>query len=347
MNFQSLPLPPPRLYSGTDSLLEPVQNCGCNCLAACRCTCSCRDHCACTVPCEGDCATHVSRNLVVSLDGAFHKLGVQNTNVLELHNRVLVDPVQRQLTYYKCGIGTYVPSKRRSLRHCLQRLVNKVDVVFGWNFGKIIIEAYRWLCEQYHPGDRIFLFGFSRGAYQVRTLATMVEKVRQTKVCDSESIRFRFELPAFVLRFPLADTLGAAVNFKTTFSQSVKIHFIGAWDTGVSSVGLAHSRRHHPLPSACIFRHALAIDECRVRFLPAVSTGALYGPPPKVAQIGANDQRESASTETKISIIPKLPSLKGIPEMFRKPGRASETSGATIETGNIKEVWFAGKHAQV
>jgi uncharacterized protein (DUF2235 family) len=74
-----------------------------------------------------------------------------------------------------------------------------VPHVFHRNFEKVIKAAYRWLCVEYQDGDRIFAFGerlliinvmhmelstqrntwlgFSRGAYQVRALAGMIEKV--------------------------------------------------------------------------------------------------------------------------------------------------------------------------
>ena len=68
------------------------------------------------------------------------------------------------------------------------------------NFEKLVIGAYRWLSENYLPGDRIFLFGqyqfiqlwlytysvfsgFSRGAYQVRVLSAMIATVSTSCVC--------------------------------------------------------------------------------------------------------------------------------------------------------------------
>lgn len=92
-------------------------------------------------------------------------------------------------------------------------------------------------------------------------------------------------------------TLTPAESFKQTFSRKdVKVHFIGAWDT-VSSIGVV---RDKSLPgtdavekTCCYFRHALALDERRVKFLPeyshggatfaepTVDQGASYMPPPR------------------------------------------------------------------
>ncbi|KAJ8690155.1 hypothetical protein PTI98_011613 [Pleurotus ostreatus] len=44
-------------------------------------------------------------------------------------------------------------------------------------FDRNVFKAYEWLSENYKEGDRIYLFGFSRGAYQVRVLAGMIERV--------------------------------------------------------------------------------------------------------------------------------------------------------------------------
>ncbi|KAL4258887.1 hypothetical protein AB1N83_013857, partial [Pleurotus pulmonarius] len=45
------------------------------------------------------------------------------------------------------------------------------------SFERNLLLAYKWLAENYNPGDRIFLFGFSRGAYQVRVIAGMIERI--------------------------------------------------------------------------------------------------------------------------------------------------------------------------
>ncbi|MGV8783609.1 phospholipase effector Tle1 domain-containing protein, partial [Pseudomonas aeruginosa] len=47
-------------------------------------------------------------------------------------------------------------------------------LAFGWGLKRNVEGAYRFLAEHYRPGDQIFLFGFSRGAYAVRVLAAML-----------------------------------------------------------------------------------------------------------------------------------------------------------------------------
>ena len=47
---------------------------------------------------------------------------------------------------------------------------------FGRGLGRNITEAYKWLIEEYAPGDDVFIFGFSRGAYTARSLAGLIAK---------------------------------------------------------------------------------------------------------------------------------------------------------------------------
>ncbi|KAJ7457894.1 hypothetical protein FB451DRAFT_1047155 [Mycena latifolia] len=145
-----------------DQLEKPARKCGCACdiNCNCKCTCACRDHCVCKSPCDGQCGTRVSRNLVISIDGTSNQFGIHNTNVVELHSRVLADASADQSKYYNSGIGTYVPPEAKaSLKYWRQKIDNGLDLAFALNFKDIILKAYRWLSETYRPGDKIFFFG--------------------------------------------------------------------------------------------------------------------------------------------------------------------------------------------
>ncbi|KAJ7107085.1 hypothetical protein C8R44DRAFT_324052 [Mycena epipterygia] len=299
-----------------DQPKRPSKICGCACRIDCNCKCTCshRDHCVCArAPCEGKCGDRVSRNLVISIDGTSNQFGIHNTNVVKLHSRVLSGESAHQSKYYNCGIGTYVPPQMKaSLKYWGQQTENALDLAFALNFKDIILKAYKWLCQTYKPGDKIFFFGFSRGAYQVRTLAGMIETVGLIDPGNEELIPFAYEI--YLERHKGVETPHAAAaqiaeNFKNTFSRrDVNIHFLGAWDT-VSSVGVFRGK---PLPLTlsaqhiCIFRHALALDERRVKFLPEYVNG------------GA-----SLSPEAKV--------------------KTSSSQGPA----NVKEVWFAGTHSDI
>ncbi|KAL0059017.1 hypothetical protein AAF712_014255, partial [Marasmius tenuissimus] len=238
--------------------------------------------------CDGHSQEQVTtrlRNLVVCIDGTSKKFGEKNSNVVELYSRLVKD--DSQLTYYNSGIGTYPQPSLASLSFYTRGAANIFDMAFARWLKKRIMEAYRWLSENYRKGDRIFLFGFSRGAYQVRVLSAMIEKIGLIHRGNDYQIPFAYELYSKCT----GDTqTELASRFKKTFSRDVKVHFVGTWDT-VSSVGLISSG---PLPSTttgmkhvCLFRHALALDEWRVKFTPEYADGQIgAGSPYPEAQHG-------------------------------------------------------------
>ncbi|EDR08351.1 uncharacterized protein LACBIDRAFT_294115 [Laccaria bicolor S238N-H82] len=153
--------------------------------------------------------------------------------------------------------------------------------IWSRHFEKIIMGAYRWLADNYKEGDRIFLFGFSRGAYQVRALAGMIHTVGLIHKGNEEQIPFAYELyanhtPLTAATATVPPPINLPQRFKTTFSRdNVHVHFVGVWDT-VSSVGIVRGKSLPLTNSAehiCFFRHALALDERRVKFLPEYVNG--------------------------------------------------------------------------
>ncbi|KAK0473609.1 hypothetical protein IW261DRAFT_1503750, partial [Armillaria novae-zelandiae] len=155
--------------------------CRCPC-PSCNCRCPCRDHCICLSKqddnhtCNNECGSYkVYRNLVVCLDGTSSKqFGRRNTNIVELHNRILKDdPDVSQLAFDISDLETYVPPRFSAAHWPVQYLNNP----FSSSFERLVEAAYIWISDHYQPEDRLFLFGLSRGAYQVRALAAMIEKL--------------------------------------------------------------------------------------------------------------------------------------------------------------------------
>ncbi|KZP16495.1 hypothetical protein FIBSPDRAFT_748573 [Athelia psychrophila] len=259
-----------------------------------------------------DSAVPPGRNLVICIDGTSNKCGTVNTNVLELYSQILKDEHDDQLTYYDSGIGTYATPTWKSLSHLMRVIHHKIDLVIAWNLEKVIIGAYQWLSNHYRTGDKIFLFGFSRGAFQVRALAGMIKTVGLLLPGNDSQIPFAYE--HYVnYDVPGPDQAGKvkpiAPKFKEMLSRKdVRVHFIGVWDT-VSSVGLVRPKNMFPhivdcCDHVCYFRHALALDERRVKFLP------------EYVHEGSSHKPEE--------------------QPFHGQARC---------TANIKEVWFAGTHS--
>ncbi|CAE6530347.1 unnamed protein product [Rhizoctonia solani] len=188
------------------------------------------------------------RKLIVCIDGTSNQFSDKNTNVIEMYHYIKKD--DSQLTYYNSGIGTYAKPSWRSYTYLKQTLSNTIDLAIAWNLEKVIIGAYRWLADTYQPDDQIFLFGFSRGAYQVRALAAMIESVGLIYAGNQEQIPFAWEL--YASHQSNDDYYKSKIStFKKTFSRNsaIDIHFLG----------VCHITN---------FRHALALDERRVKFLP-------------------------------------------------------------------------------
>ncbi|HZD53650.1 MAG TPA: DUF2235 domain-containing protein, partial [Woeseiaceae bacterium] len=111
------------------------------------------------------------RNLVVCCDGTWNTAEQRHdgvpvpTNVVRLYNALAEKNEQgvRQLRYYHPGVGTEPGWWDRTMGGAT-----------GKGLDQNIMSAYHWLCRNYQSRDRIFLFGFSRGAYTVRSLAGMI-----------------------------------------------------------------------------------------------------------------------------------------------------------------------------
>jgi uncharacterized protein (DUF2235 family) len=110
------------------------------------------------------------KNIVICADGTGNTtVKGRGTNVFKLYEAVdsnghLFDPEKvEQVAIYHDGVGT------ESLRW-----LRMFSGAFGWGLSRNVKQLYGELSRVYDRGDRIFLFGFSRGAFTVRTLAGLV-----------------------------------------------------------------------------------------------------------------------------------------------------------------------------
>jgi uncharacterized protein (DUF2235 family) len=116
------------------------------------------------------------RQLILGCDGTNNTLtgNIHDTNVLKLISQ-LVPADDRQILYYDPGVGS--PDQVPPLGF-LNELTRRKERIAGMAKGKgiyeNIAEAYLFLAENYQPGDQIYIFGFSRGAFTARCVAGMV-----------------------------------------------------------------------------------------------------------------------------------------------------------------------------
>lgn len=145
------------------------------------------------------------------------------------------------------------------------RLVTIFDGAFGNGISLRIRDAYRFIAERYSKGDKISLFGFSRGAYAARSLAGFIEHVglpNSGRILPESAISELYE----------SYKKGAKYNgaFSAILSGDVEIEFLGLWDT-VASLGFGNlANDFHKTSSSSVkfVRHALALDEKRQHFQP-------------------------------------------------------------------------------
>lgn len=196
----------------------------------------------------------------------------QPTNVLKVARAVL--PRSRngieQVLYYHEGVGTE------------GGLDTFTGGAFGGGMSQNVRALYRFLVYNFEPGDQLFFFGFSRGAFTVRTLAGFMHRVGMLKKDDEYYTREIYEL--YAKRTPLdsPEWKHAFRNIRDA-QPCPPIRFIGVWDTvgalgAPGIVGQVLNRdkyKYHDIGLNSNIEnayHALAIDEQRKPFAPDLWT---------------------------------------------------------------------------
>lgn len=118
----------------------------------------------------------MGRNLVICLDGTGAQPRAKgDSNVIKVFGMLdLTDPT-KQIAYYDPGVGTFSSSASWGP---LARWFSRIGgLAFGNGLRQNLGEVYTWLMREWNPGDRIFIFGFSRGAYTARALSGMLRTI--------------------------------------------------------------------------------------------------------------------------------------------------------------------------
>ncbi|EJU01021.1 hypothetical protein DACRYDRAFT_108354 [Dacryopinax primogenitus] len=242
------------------------------------------------------------RKLVLCFDGTGDLFDTTNTNIVKLVSFLKKDDYRNQMVYYQTGVGTAVKAGLFS------GLAKMAAYGVGWDIKYHIMGGYTFLMQNWVPGDRIYLFGFSRGAYTARALAGMLHKVGLLPRGNDEQVPFAYSM------YMRTDKAGweASTSFKGTFSNTVSIDFVGVWET-VESVGIF---RNVSFPFTAsgnhirIFRHALSLDERRVKF--------------KANHYHAN---------------------LNLSQLSKAAAEADAVAG--LEDTDMQEVWFSGGHGEI
>jgi uncharacterized protein (DUF2235 family) len=201
-----------------------------------------------------------------------------------------------QKVLYVEGVGTGT-----GMLSDLGRWISKIGGgLFGWGLNRNIRAAYLALCKTYQPGDRIMIFGFSRGAYTARSLVGMIRKCGILAQPDAGNLRRAFRLYrqrgagagpdtpyVWQLRRQLSPDFATSqedVVRRGDHSYLVRITYLGVWDTvgalGIPESVFGHVARlwnsryafHDTSLSRLVegARHAVALDERRAPYRPTL-----------------------------------------------------------------------------
>ncbi|KAM7192038.1 Uncharacterized alpha/beta hydrolase domain (DUF2235) domain containing protein [Naviculisporaceae sp. PSN 640] len=231
------------------------------------------------------------RRLVLCFDGTgntFRADGTE-TNILKLF-RMLDRFQDDQICYYQPGIGTDITPgslANTAFRRGKRLWTNKVlDLALGQSFEQHLIGGYRFLMRHYRSGCKMYIFGFSRGAYTARFLNEMLDFVGLLGADNEEMIPFVWQAFAtWKLGNPKhKEERRTAYNFLKVCRETVcrpvgRVQFLGLFDAvnsiakfQVDTEGIPHSR---------FIRHAVSIDERRVKFQPVLFRPAMHQPRPR------------------------------------------------------------------
>jgi hypothetical protein len=236
------------------------------------------------------------RRLIVCCDGTWNTAEDETvTNVRRLANAVgdHDEDGNQQLAYYQPGVGTD--------GNLLSRLLGAGT---GAGLSRNVLDAYHWLVTRYEPGDRVALFGFSRGAYTARSLAGMISACGLIETAHmTEAAVWRQIQRLYDQRYRRRDGTGRWREgldflFDPDRPEEIPVDFIGVWDT-VGALGIPDylgwldmlevlpREQFHDVtlnPHIRHGRHAIAMDENRGPYAPTLWSEP-YGLGQDVAQM--------------------------------------------------------------
>ncbi len=219
------------------------------------------------------------RQLIVCCDGTSNNLTgrVQDTNVAKLCELLDTDN-QQQLLYYDPGVGNSGVLPDTTPWEWVRQTSERVaSLAFGIGIYENIAQAYRFLMQHWQPGDQIFLFGFSRGAFTARCVGGLVTQFGVLRP-EAEAMVPTLLHVYFLDRERHRDVYQrtrAQISqlFTSEAAREAPVWFVGVWDT-VASVGMPLIGKQitgSPTIVGKRFMHvrqALALDEHRYTFAP-------------------------------------------------------------------------------
>jgi uncharacterized protein (DUF2235 family) len=219
------------------------------------------------------------KRIVLCFDGTANQIGAGNlTNVAKLFEMLEKNDPGSQLTYYDPGVGTLAAGTMSLL----------IERAFGVGLKDNLAQAYRYVMQHWRPGDAIYIFGFSRGAYTARAVAGMLLRPGLMRPGSEHLLSYAVEKYAINRDFTKdeyahwgefarafcwrteGEPLFATVhenNPTQVWHYAVPVAYLGLWDTVKAAGFLRFGTLRWPYTRALFnvarIRHAVSIDERR------------------------------------------------------------------------------------
>ncbi|KAF5575896.1 hypothetical protein FPCIR_12913 [Fusarium pseudocircinatum] len=350
--------------------------------------------------------------LILCFDGTGNTFSGTNadTNVVKIL-RKLDRNHKKQYHYYQTGIGTYDVNEnsihKTPIGEVRSRVSKAIDSGFGTTFDAHIMAGYRFLMRYYEPSvkeAKIYIFGFSRGAFTAKYLSRMINEVGLLCKGNEEMVPFAYRLYQKSLQCksddrtkamgifarkaqaggpngaqpdapkhvqgddgpvedhylagnpvitPSKEAIAAEKEVKAfgeTFCRTegtdpakhrnIKVFFLGLWDC-VNSVAMVERSAPAPVEitgTAHHIRHAVAVDEHRVKFKPSLLAQDIKTVIKEAHAPNTDSERVKAAI--------KHPKKKNV-ENRSQTVLIKDTNKGDTEKEDIREVWFPGNHGDV
>lgn len=225
------------------------------------------------------------KRIVLCFDGTANQIGAGNlTNVAKLFEMLEKNDPAGQIAYYDPGVGTLAPA-HTSLP---STLVLFFEQAFGIGLKHNVAQGYKYLMQHWRPGDAVYMFGFSRGAYTARALAGMLLRPGLLRPGSENLLPYAVEKYA-INRYFTKDEYDNWAEFARAFCwrteneplfatvrlnspnqvwhYAVPVAYLGLWDTVKAAGFLRFGNLRWPytraLSNVARIRHAVSIDERR------------------------------------------------------------------------------------
>ncbi|CEP23397.1 Uncharacterized protein YEL023C [Cyberlindnera jadinii] len=325
------------------------------------------------------------RNIVLCFDGTDCNFGPDPyTNLLKLFLTLERDDPTQQICYYQPGLGAAMSVSMNNAWDMINKINDMADAAVAFSLDQHVQDAYRFLMRFYHEGDKIYLFGFSRGAFTARVLGSMIDRVGllnpglEGLIESLWSIYSAWEYAAQPSQPDYTTTL--VEEFKLTFARtsSPLIEFMGLFDT-INSVGLFRDRMFPfstNLGHVKNIRHAVSLDERRAKYklnlispfpykqhLVSLKTMSLECEPQQNSQdinhrddftkpLIASDGRARTITEDLLNKLESIGSSTDFeqllnPNLDYSSESCKDVYNRRILSGEYQEMWFPGGHGDV